>query len=415
VAILKIPRLWPATQVAPAASAAAVDAAAADGLDAFGSESAPKVEITARGESSRVAPHPKADPLRRSDVMRQVAAPTLHNAPVLETALRSIAAGTVAKWLIVVLLSAAAAVAGVIGYQRRFANLSAAGSVTIETTPAGLDVVVGGKSLGKTPLTTSLAPGSYEVQVGTAPDLRTLKLNVAAGSSVLQHVEFAAAAAAAAATAVGGLRVQTEPARLPVQVDGVAQGLSPVALDSLQPGEHEVTVRAASGLIRRTVKVQPRETVSLVVSSAAPAPIPGAVAAGWLAIASPIALQMREGGKVIGSTDTERLMLAAGDHDIELSNEALGFATRRKITVTAGKTAATKVDLPNGTLSLNAQPWAEVFVDGERVGETPIGNLPRRIGTHEIVFRHPELGERRETAVIAVGKPARVGVDLRKK
>jgi hypothetical protein len=56
-----------------------------------------------------------------------------------------------------------------------------------------------------------------------------------------------------------------------------------------------------------------------------------------------------------------------------------------------------------------------VFVDGERVGETPIGNLPRRIGTHEIVFRHPELGERRETVVIAVGKPARVGVDLRKK
>jgi serine/threonine-protein kinase len=83
--------------------------------------------------------------------------------------------------------------------------------------------------------------------------------------------------------------------------------------------------------------------------------------------------------------------------------------------VTAGKTAATKVDLPNGTLSLNAQPWAEVFVDGERVGDTPIGNLARRIGTHEIIFRHPELGERRETVVITVGKPARVGVDLRKK
>jgi hypothetical protein len=414
VAILKIPRLWPATQIASAASAAAVDAAAAsaaDGLDAFGSESAPRVEIRTKVEPPRLEPQPKGEPLRRSDVIRQVAAPALHNASGLVRTLRSVEPATVAKWLVVVLLSAAAAVAGVIGYQRRFPNLPATGHVTLETTPAGLDVVLAGKSLGKTPLTTSLAPGSYEVQVGTAPDLRTLKLNVTAGSSVLQHVEFAAASAAA----VGGLRVQTEPARLPVQVDGVAQGLSPVALDSLQPGEHEVTVRAASGLIRRTVKVQPRETVSLVVSSAAPPATPGAVAAGWLAIASPVALQLREGGKVIGSTDTERLMLPAGDHDIELSNEALGFATKRKITVTAGKTAATKVDLPNSTLSLNAQPWAEVFVDGERVGETPIGNLPRRIGTHEIVFRHPELGERRETVVIAVGKPARVGVDLRKK
>jgi hypothetical protein len=64
---------------------------------------------------------------------------------------------------------------------------------------------------------------------------------------------------------------------------------------------------------------------------------------------------------------------------------------------------------------VNAQPWAEVFVDGERVGETPIGNLSRRIGSHEVVFRHPELGERREVVVITAGKPARVGVDLRKK
>jgi serine/threonine-protein kinase len=73
------------------------------------------------------------------------------------------------------------------------------------------------------------------------------------------------------------------------------------------------------------------------------------------------------------------------------------------------------MDLPNGTLSINAQPWAEVFVDGERVGETPIGNLSRRIGAHEVIFRHPELGERRELVMISVGKPSRIGVDLRKK
>jgi hypothetical protein len=83
--------------------------------------------------------------------------------------------------------------------------------------------------------------------------------------------------------------------------------------------------------------------------------------------------------------------------------------------VTAGKMTATKIDLPNGSLSINAQPWAEVWVDGERVGETPIGNLTRRVGTHEVIFRHPDLGERRETVLVAVGKPARIGVDLRKK
>jgi hypothetical protein len=274
-------------------------------------------------------------------------------------------------------------------------------------------VVLAGKSVGKTPWTTTLAPGAYEVQVGTAPDTRTLTLNVAAGGSVLQHVEFAAAAGTG--TAPGGLRVQTEPAHLPVSVDGVARGTSPVAIEHLQPGEHDVSVRTSSGVIHRTVKVQPRETLSLIVSSTAAPVEPGVVAAGWITMTSPVALQLREGGKVIGTTESDHLMLPAGDHDIEVSNEALGFAAKRTVRVTAGKTTATRVELPNGTLSLNAQPWAEVWVDGERVGETPIGNLTRRIGSHEVIFRHPELGERREVVVIAVGKPARVGVDLRKK
>jgi hypothetical protein len=442
VAILKIPRLWPAPQIAAAASAAPLDvmtASAADGLDAFGSESAPKVEIKARVEPKpKTDAGPKAGP--REDAKPKVEAkagdaprkadvkPFVDPAPEIVGKLatgsstesrppapsRNIEGKTVAKWALVIVLTAATAVAGVIGYQRRFPRVPPTGSVTIETTPPGLDVVLAGKSIGKTPLTTSLAPGAYDVQVGTAPDTRTLKVNVTAGTSVLQHLELAAAAAPAA---LGGLRVQTEPAHLPVQVDGVARGLAPVAIEALQPGEHEVTVRTNSGLIHRTVKVQPRETLSLIVSSTAAAPPvdTGVVAAGWIAVASPVALQMREGGKVIGTTETDRLMLPVGDHDIELSNEALGFTTKRTVHVTAGKTAATKVDLPNGTLSLNAQPWAEVFVDGERVGDTPIGNLARRIGTHEIIFRHPELGERRETVVITVGKPARVGVDLRKK
>jgi hypothetical protein len=132
-------------------------------------------------------------------------------------------------------------------------------------------------------------------------------------------------------------------------------------------------------------------------------------------VSSPIVLRLREGGKVIGTSESDRLMLTAGDHDIEFANEGLGFTARRMVRVTAGKTDTTKIDPPNGVLSINSQPWAEVWIDGERIGETPIGNLSRRIGTHEVVFRHPELGERRETVVIAVGKPARIGVDLRKK
>ena len=64
---------------------------------------------------------------------------------------------------------------------------------------------------------------------------------------------------------------------------------------------------------------------------------------------------------------------------------------------------------------MNAIPWAEVWVDGERVGETPIGNLPVSVGNHEVVFRNPDLGEQRMTATVTLTAPTRLSVDLRKR
>jgi hypothetical protein len=37
------------------------------------------------------------------------------------------------------------------------------------------------------------------------------------------------------------------------------------------------------------------------------------------------------------------------------------------------------------------------------------------IGTHEVIFRHPELGERRSSVNVATGAPTKVSVDLRTK
>ena len=65
--------------------------------------------------------------------------------------------------------------------------------------------------------------------------------------------------------------------------------------------------------------------------------------------------------------------------------------------------------------SAHAIPWAEAWVDGERVGETPIGSVQVSIGPHEVVFRHPELGERRVITTVTLAGPAKVSVDMRKK
>jgi hypothetical protein len=50
-----------------------------------------------------------------------------------------------------------------------------------------------------------------------------------------------------------------------------------------------------------------------------------------------------------------------------------------------------------------------------KAGETPIGNLPVTIGPHEIVFRHPELGEQVHATTVKAGAPVRLSVDLSRK
>ena len=69
--------------------------------------------------------------------------------------------------------------------------------------------------------------------------------------------------------------------------------------------------------------------------------------------------------------------------------------------------------LPLGSLSINAEPWAEVWIRGEKIGDTPMANVPLAIGTHQVVLKHPELGERVQEVTITGKQGARVSVDLR--
>lgn len=391
MAILKLPRFWSSAQTARAAEI--VTAPDHEGLDAFGSEALPRLA------GGRFAPVLVTTPTR----------------PPSQTDSRlfpRVAWLSVLRWAAVIAVTAAIAIAAVIGYQRRFSARATVGDLTVETSPTNLEVLIAGKSVGRTPVTLPLPAGTYDVEVGAPGQRRVIKASVAAGVASVQHLEFAPAVPVPAVE-TGTLRVQSEPANLAIQVDGVDRGLSPVTVERLEPGDHRISVRTDHGVIHKTVKLQARESLSLIVSGV-PA-IDAATTGGWLTVSSPVPMQLREAGKVIGTTESDRVMVPAGDHDVEIVNEALGFRQVRKMRVAPGKTATARIDLPNGSLSLNAQPWAEVWIDGERVGETPIGNLQRPIGTHQVIFRHPELGDRRESVVITTQQPARLGVDLRKK
>ena len=126
----------------------------------------------------------------------------------------------------------------------------------------------------------------------------------------------------------------------------------------------------------------------MFVAMGAPQAAPGAVG-GFLSLRTPFELQVYEGGRLLGTTSTERLMLPTGRHELELVGSSFQFKRTLTVNIEAGKVASPAVAIPSGSLSINALPWAEVFVDGRSVGTTPLANLSVPIGNHEVVWRHP--------------------------
>jgi hypothetical protein len=279
------------------------------------------------------------------------------------------------------------------------------GTLLVQSSPAGVQVVIDGVDRGMTPAQVSVSAGAHILELRGRGVPRVIPLNVAAGAQLSQYVEFANT------PVTGQLTIQSEPAGAKVLVDGTPRGVAPLTVSDLAAGSHEVVLESDAGSVRHVVDVQPGATASLVAPMGALAA--GGPVSGWIAVKAPFTLEIHEQGRLLGTTDTDRIMLASGRHDLELVNDTLGFRSSRTVQVPPGKVAIIAVDLPRGVVNLNASPWAEVWIDGQRVGETPIGNLSVAIGPHEVVFRNPQLGEKRHAISVTLGAPIRLSVDMK--
>jgi eukaryotic-like serine/threonine-protein kinase len=262
-------------------------------------------------------------------------------------------------------------------------------------------------------------------------------VGVLAGGTALYRL---ARPAVVVASEMGTLAIDTDPGGLPVLIDGIERGHTPARL-AVSSGEHLVEVRGPGG--PRVVPIEvtggaevahyiefgtelspPSQPVAAlptagIVPSGEPAAAPAAAREaaptwGWLEVKSPTSLGIRFGGKVIGRTGGERVRFGEGRHEIELVNPETGERTPRVVHIVPGKvTMVTVAEAATGLVNLNAAPWAEVWIGDRRIGETPLANVTVPVGRHQVVFRHPELGEKRETISVTAGVPVRISVDMR--
>ncbi|MBA2604110.1 MAG: PEGA domain-containing protein [Acidobacteria bacterium] len=199
----------------------------------------------------------------------------------------------------------------------------------------------------------------------------------------------------------GLVEIETQPTGARVLLDGKPVGESPLTLDRVPAGRHTFTFLSAAGSLKRTVRVEAGRTLKLDVP----------IFSGWVAIYAPFVLDVAVGRQTIGTTEEARIMLSPGRHELTLTNRALGYRSVQSVDIEPGEVRTVTID-PRGTVNLNAQPWAEVWVDGQKVGDTPLARLQLPLGTREVIFRHPQLGERRVTVTVKGNAPAAVSVDM---
>ena len=201
----------------------------------------------------------------------------------------------------------------------------------------------------------------------------------------------------------GTIVVQTQPAGARVLLDGSPAGETPLRIVDVAPGKHVLTFVTPAATVKRTVKVEADKTLTLDVP----------VFSGWVAIFAPILLEVSQEGRALGTTEQGRLMLPPGRHTLTLTNRDFGYSASHAVEIEAGEVRSLNVQ-PTGMVNLNAVPWAEVWIDGKKAGETPLANLQLPLGNREIIFKHPQYGERRMMTAVTAGAPAAVTVDFSK-
>jgi hypothetical protein len=293
---------------------------------------------------------------------------------------------------------------GLAAWRYRSSTDTHMGTFSLQTTPSQVDVNVDGRPHGATPVVLKLAEGAHTIELHWRGQSRTLPITLRAGETSSHFIELPAAQ-----TELGRLEVHTEPEGAQVTVDNVPVGQSPIRLD-LSAGQHSISVQAKARTATQLVNIRAATTTSLLVPfpsrSAAPATF------GWIAVDAPVEVQIYERGQMLGSSQTRQLMTSVGTHNLEVVNDVLGYRRSFAVQVRPGQVTSLKVEFPRGSVTMTSNPPADAWIDGTRVGRTPIKDLPVALGPHEVVLRHPELGERHYAITVTLAEPAHLTADL---
>jgi hypothetical protein len=273
---------------------------------------------------------------------------------------------------------------------------------------AGGDVYVDGQRKDAAPAIISGLPAGdhvVEVKKDGFPSWRQT-VNVPAGQQVKVAATFGAATNSS-------LRVISNEPDVEIFVDGESKGKAPVSIQSIKPGEHIVGGRKTRFKpMEQTVRVAPGE--NSIVSfrmEVAPPDRPRAT----LKVQSQVPnAEVFVDGSSLGRAPIDRNDLDPGKHYIVVHKD--GFTDfKREVVLLENQSITMVADLSaTGSLRILSSPeGAEVKIDGELIGKTPVQRDAVSSGDHIVEFKMGGFFDHKETMKIEGGREKVFSVDLK--
>jgi hypothetical protein len=198
--------------------------------------------------------------------------------------------------------------------------------------------------------------------------------------------------APAASSKAGLLRINSTPMSQ-VYLEGESIGLTPIMDYSLRAGTYRVELRISDGRSKAfQIQMKPGSTLT-VVRTFGPPRLGGP---GTLSVTSEPWSQVFLDGRAVGTTPLEAYRAKARSYNLELRTSD-GRTYKRIVFVEAGQVTQVAHRFPSpkdpppagptGWLDVVTDPPSEVWVDGKKVGNTPLKDHDLPVGLREVVLK----------------------------
>lgn len=290
-------------------------------------------------------------------------------------------------------------------------------TISVESSPAGADIYFNSNYRGRAPLTISdVWPGTYTISCemnGYRTYTTTTSVSGGTRSSVYCPLS--------PVNTNGALYILSSPPGANVYLDSLYKGITPLTQSNLVAGTHILQIDHAGYYDWKSTVDVPSGGTRTISATLNPMP---ASSTGWVYVSSSpggaaVTLDGNPSGQTPASGSLKLNPVAAGDHTVALSlygfqpYSALVSVSPNTVSEVSAVLVPTGAASNKGSMSVSSNPaGANVFVDNNFIGISPLTANDIAAGNHMVTFRLDGYQEYSVSALVNAGTTSTVSAAL---